>query len=179
MTTTDPAIYLMVDGKSVPATSCDWLLAAPCGCVCGLTVVAGPHGVRALTAAAALAEFIPNAEKRKRDVKVGWTVRLTADRRAACDEMTLPNGCPHTPQWGVEPRPTPDGWTWAAHYNARRLHLAPTEAVADKAWRTATTLCLSEGYGWSAAIYNVNYLPECARCLKKAAQLITGEEAGK
>lgn len=166
-------VYLEYEGKPVPIAECSWLLVAPCGCVAGITI-ADLRSEGALTdAAAALVSFTPNKEQLRRDIAAGWTTRLSGKGRAAVYEMTEPNGCPHKPKWGEEPRPEADGWVWAATTKSRRSHIVPI--VDENAFvRTRPAGCGREYWGWRTDAWAVADLPTCRPCEAKAREINAG-----
>lgn len=104
-------VYLEVDGKPHPAADLHWLGIEPCGCVGGVS--------RALSAG----ELHQSGEdafhrddpkvKREQSRKRGVTYKLITHQQYRDTWMKrLQADCPHTPKWGVEPIPVPEGWTW-------------------------------------------------------------------
>lgn len=173
-------IFIMVAGKPVDLESVSWIQVAPCGCTSAVTIAysdygAGPAHVVA-TAEQAEHRFGSSVAERKQDKDRGFTVKPI--RRGDLDSME----CHHSPKWGVEPRPTPDGTKWAVggYYNERTrvLHLVPAssvetddEKVADGHWR-AISLCNVEKVRWTARWPDTDGKVECKRCIKVATEAV-------
>ncbi|MDQ0377925.1 hypothetical protein [Amycolatopsis thermophila] len=171
------SLMFEVDGKALPADDCSWLLIAPCGCPCGITVIGRGDDVLA-TAEQAMKAFVPNAEQRRRDAKAGWKVRLGLRKEV----HQLVDDCKHTPRWGVEKTPIPEGHVWARQVvsvrrgNGRRKHLVPVIGVENRSegrYGAGETpaLCGSSTWHWSDKWWDVNDYPECVRCQRAARAL--------
>jgi hypothetical protein len=159
------AVLFEIDGK--PTRS--WFILAPCGCACGCHVV----NEGAMTEDEVWKSFTPNAEQRRRDKAAGF--RIEVGPRS--DVLKLSDKCPHTPKWGVEKAPVPEGHQWAREYcltYGRRKHLVPDIGVENctegryGAGHTAA-LCGSEAFHWHTEWYAVDGIPECLTCVKKAS----------
>lgn len=165
-------IYLEVDGKPVPASECDWIVIAPCGCLEGVMVVQSKYceTPRALTADDARREFHTNKVAAKRSLDEGFQFKLvTHDQFRA---MAF-GDCTHTPKWGVERAPLPDGYAWATldgHFG-RKTHLKhmvpagvfprPGEKYPE---RDVKALCGNAAKGWWDD--DEHLLWDCEPCLK-------------
>lgn len=157
-------VYLDYEGAPVPIEDCSRLLVAPCGCVPGIsTATAGNDLI--VTPEQALAEFVENAEQRRRDIAAGWSTRLAGpDRQAASRQMTPE--CPHTPMWGREPLPALDGYKWAADGSkGKRSHLVLEEKLDT--FVNSRALCGNESWGWRNG-WPARELPSCRRCESQA-----------
>jgi hypothetical protein len=80
--------------------------------------------------------------------------------------------CEHTPTWGVEKTPKPEGCHWAKNYKGRRMHLVkgdPDKSYKMGDWSSKTTaLCGTDDYQWDAwPGLKSDYL-ECAKCAQAA-----------
>ncbi|WP_326565105.1 DUF6011 domain-containing protein [Amycolatopsis rhabdoformis] len=163
-----------IDGKPTPIDDCSWLLYSPCGCMSGISTVRDG----ALTEDDAWADFEPNAEQRKRDKAAG--LRVTIGLRS--EVRNLATDCPHTPKWGVENTPVPDGHQWAQTVHTprgRRKHLVPDVGVENYAERrydsgNTAALCGSEGWSWGTAWHELD-APECLACARKAKTVQEGQ----
>lgn len=161
-------IYIEIDGTPVPIDECTWVKVAPCGCECGWS----------------LAEYSPtydeawkslggSKQERERDEKLGFTLKIGRHT-----DIRIKDGCTHTPRWGVDPIPTPEGHSWAASYQSRRLHLVPLVIeedglVINTAAPPVKTLCgRASGTAWSRRGYDIEGLVECTAC-ERAAKAVT------
>lgn len=155
--------YLEVDGVPVPAKDCVWVAVAPCGCECGWSLAEYNA-----TEDEAWAGFSYSKARRRRDEKVGF--RMVLKRRA---DARVGGDCPHSPKFGVEPRPELDGHTWAATIGGRVLHLVPLVIEADRQspfeLDAVRSLCgRASDHVWSARWHRVDGMVECARCMAEA-----------
>lgn len=174
-------VTVEIDGQTYPVSDARWLQIAPCGCINGCTLVDHrPHGPVILDVEQAWKEFKDSAEALRRDKAAGFVMRLA--HRSEVQKMTVE--CPHTPKWGVDVAPIPDGYTWAAPDmmpdSRARMHLVPgahdREAryvLGDKAWdwrddtATLTSLCGKKGRMWSTH-WSTSGTVTCLRCEAKA-----------
>lgn len=93
------------DGQVLPLADCDWIMWAPCGCACGVTVAEFRDGEALTTAEAVWKDWYPNARERLKRREQGFTLTLISHARYA--EEVLPKfqgDCPHTPTWGIPAR---------------------------------------------------------------------------
>ena len=177
--TTTPTAYLEYEGAPVPARELAWYTIAPCGCTEGVqTTDAGDNGMLLTTEQQAWDNGMGSKAIRDRDRALGCKMEL--GRRA--DVTTRLGGdCPHTPKWGMEKTPTPDGHHWAhAGGRARRIHLVPgtpTEhyRITVENWRDdakIAALCGAEEYSWDTGRWLISDYLECGKCATaaKAAQ---------
>lgn len=167
---TPPATSLMflVDGQPTPADDCTWYEIAPCGCYCGAMLAVVGDTVYALEEQVWKHHY-PNAELRRRQVAAGFTMRL--DLRARVVEL-LTIECPHTPKWGVQATPVPDGYAWFREdgYRKRgpRKHLVPESAAEWRSGERPVALCGIPSNLWRTGRHLTNGVPECTRCQKAA-----------
>lgn len=166
-----------IDGQPVAANDASWYEVAPCGCTCGVMSVVVGDTVYADEEAVWKHHF-PNATLRARTRKQGFTQRLGL--RKDCQEL-LGAKCPHTPTYGVEKTPKPDGHRWAREdgsTNGRLKHLVPGEFNEhERLWSRhpgASALCGRESTAWAGGWHHVDGLPECTRCAKAAKQIAAG-----
>lgn len=84
--------------------------------------------------------------------------------------------CAHDPKFGVEPRPEPDGWTWAVRgARPRVVHLVPAADVrtfgapltADRAQAGAACAPASRAYWRDEEIDRID-CTDCATCTRLA-----------
>lgn len=159
--------YFGIDGQPVPADECMWVKVAPCGCECGWSLAKYVASVDM-----AWEDFSRSKAVRRRDELRGYTVVIK--RRT---EVRLSDDCPHTPRWGVEPRPQPAGHTWAGTYDGRTLHLVPLVIAPDSnsgyrhAERVASICKRASGYTWSTEWHLLDGRTECVNCLTAAKKL--------
>lgn len=160
-------LFFEMDGVPVPAEDCTWVLSAPCGCHVGFML-----GRIAVDAEAAWDEFRPGAQRRRAE-KAGYTVGLR--RKADADPR---DDCPHSPKWGVVPRPEVEGHTWATQTRSVALHLVPLVIEWDSTGHAedgseVVAMCRrSRGYVWSTRWYEMDGRGECATCTAYARKLL-------
>lgn len=175
---TGPTILLDVDGTPVPASDCDWIMFAPCGCPCAVTVVdrRGGEGYLLTEDQVFIALSSTNTKtEAARDKAAGYTVKLVTHQ--AWSEHWFPkfkDKCPHDPTWGVEKTPVPDGYVWAAVRWPRQTpyrHLVPTAAIDDYKADQAP-LCKQGGRSrqssWRVDEWVKSETMECSRCAAQA-----------
>lgn len=178
MTSTQPEILIRVGGDVVPLSDLTWETLAPCGCTCGVAIASYIGADRE----AAAKHLVPNAEQRRRDEAAGFVLRLVKTEEATA-RFRAPQECPHTPRWGVQTVPVPDGYGWSDAHGQRRSHLvpvppAPKEAKPHYRWRTGwdvTTLCGRARDG----SYSLTFgdLPTCRTCERMAKAMVPGVDA--
>ncbi|OQQ23354.1 hypothetical protein A6411_23885 [Prescottella equi] len=162
-------IYLEVDGKPVPARELVWEMTAPCGCACAWTTVRQDS----LTEDQAWRSMATSAAMVKRDKKRGFTTTLVL----RSDSRIKEGVCEHSPQWGVQPKPMPDGYTWAAsaHAKAKATHLVPLvierESESPFGDEVSAICGRSASRQWSTQWWCIDGLIECADCWKKGGAL--------
>ncbi|MFG1794245.1 hypothetical protein [Nocardia sp. NPDC049149] len=162
-----PTVYYEVNGEPVPATECDWVLIAPCGCECGWSLARYSKNEDEA--------FTRSAAERKRDKKLGYKVIVKRHRDICTDD------CTHDPKWGVAPRPQPDGHTWAAKHEGRVLHLVPIviEKDSSSAYQREpiSSRCgRADARTWSTTWFRTKGLVECTACEVEAKRMLA--EAG-
>ena len=89
-------LYADIEGQRVPLGSCDWVLWAPCGCPCGVSMAATKHGVRAGDEDAAWRCFYDTKREVARAQREGYRVELMSHNRYSSEvysRMTV--RCPH------------------------------------------------------------------------------------
>lgn len=156
-------IYYEVNGEPVRADECTWVFIAPCGCECGWSVAKyRPSEDEAWDG------FSRSKAARQRDEKRGFRVEIKRH-----SDIRIKDDCPHTPKYGVEPRPEIDGHTWAAKQRARLLHLVPL--VIEKGGYfssregTVRSMCgRADAYLWSTMHSDIDGRVECTACVKAA-----------
>lgn len=167
-------VYLEFEGQPVPAHDLAWFTVEPCGCTSGVqTTDAGEGGTTATTEDQAWEASMMPKPIRDKERKAG--TRMELGRRQDVSAR-LGGDCPHTPRWGREKTPTPDGHAWVhAGGRARRVHLVPGEPTQHRItvinWRDddpITALCGEEHYSWDAwPGLRSDYL-ECGKCAAAA-----------
>jgi hypothetical protein len=161
-------IYFEVDGEPVPADQCTWVLIAPCGCECAWSIARYCHSEDE-----AWHSFSRSKAARQRDVKLGF--RLVIKRHK---DIKISQDCPHTPTWGVPPRPQLDGHTWATKDRSRSVHLVPLviekNEYAYQQDSVAAVCRRASGYVWSARWYDLDGRTDCAACVAEAERLLAG-----
>ncbi|ACZ29626.1 hypothetical protein Xcel_0587 [Xylanimonas cellulosilytica DSM 15894] len=172
-----PTITVEVDGQSYDTTDVTWISYAPCGCVEGASTVDGRSygGELILAEAQVLAKFYDTKAERDKAKAQGFRFEI----RPRDEVKTLMGDCPHTPKWGIEPRPTLEGHAWGIKDSGRVAHLVPTYGKergsfllhGDKFSERydlghVESLCGSvRDMNWRVAGSSV---PECTRCTKRA-----------
>lgn len=168
-------VYFDIEGEPVPADECTWVYIAPCGCECAWAL-AGEYGA---TAGQAWENFARTKAARQRDVKLGFRVDIKRHR-----DIDIASTCPHTPRFGVPPRPELDGHTWAVKHEGRVLHLVPlvierdSYVITKRSERVSPVCRRVEGDLWSTERHEVDGLAECTACLKVAAEVAEGVASG-
>lgn len=156
-------IYYEVDGEPVRADYCNWVLIAPCGCECAWSV----------------AEYYPTEDDawdgfsrskaaRRRDESLGYRVEIK--RRT---DIRIKDDCPHTPKFGVEPRPKLEGHTWAMKHEGRVQHLVPLviEENSCSPWNQGAVQAICgrvDARIWSTWRSDLDGRVECTACVKAA-----------
>jgi hypothetical protein len=177
----DVDVTITVNGRSIPASEASWMLIAPCGCIAGATVVKRVSKF-VLTEKQAWKEFYDGqpgaAEQRTRDQAAGFTVQL-ADVETI--RARLKATCPHEPQWGVQPPPCPEGYTWAGTSDTKRSHLVLGEKDRDARYILGnhpytvdplTSLCGKSSSYWSTHWASNADAPTCRACEREASRLL-------
>lgn len=166
------AIYLEVDGKPVPAAECIWLLIGPCGCICGVSNASSGGEVH-VTGEDAFNWGTPKVV-RDRDRKLGFTHTLItkAQYRAEWHEKFVV-GCKCTPQWGIDPIPVPDGWTWMTtdsyRHRSYRKHIVPVGSeLYVYGQEKVLAFCGKKDSLWSNRDTDLSETVPCAKCEKRA-----------
>ncbi|WP_343466390.1 hypothetical protein AAI421_14650 [Rhodococcus aetherivorans] len=162
----EPKIYVEIEGTPVPIEECTWVQTAPCGCECAWTV-ARYHP----TYDDAWNTFSSSKKERERNEKRGFKVKIVRHK-----DIRIKDDCTHTPKWGVEPPPTPEGYSWAASLESRALHLVPvviemgeTTSLDCGPKETIKTLCgRASAWVWSRRWYETEGLIECVSCERAA-----------
>lgn len=161
-------LMFTIDGAPTPADDCTWYEIAPCGCYCGAMLAVVGDAVYA-TEEQVWRHREPNAEQRRRQIAAGFTQKL--DLRSKVVELLTPQ-CEHTPTWGVEATPIPEGYAWFREdgYKAkgRRIHLVPASAAEWKVGERPAALCGAASNLWRTGSHVTSGIPECTRCQKAA-----------
>lgn len=157
--------YYKVNGKYVPASQCNWVLIAPCGCECAWALTE-----YAATEEQAWENFSRPEDIRRRDEKRGYRMTVKQHKDICSAD------CPHTPKWGVEPRPTLKGHTWAVKRSGRGLHLVPLEIEKNGfvcvRTRVPSACGKVDAYLWSTHSEAIEGQLDCAACVTRANQLV-------
>lgn len=168
-----PTIYLEIDGKPIAAADCQWLLIAPCGCICGVSMAASGDEVH-LTGEDAFNWDTPKVV-RDRDKKLGFTHMLVSKEQYRTDWYEkMKAGCKCTPEWGVDPIPVPEGWTWMTtdgNFGRRtyRKHIVPNGSeVHVYGQAKVEALCGKKEALWFDKNHLVSDTIPCAKCEKRA-----------
>jgi hypothetical protein len=168
------AIKFEIDGQLVDPDDASWYHYAPCGCCCGVTCTVDHDGLLA-TEDEAFKDLYPNAALRKQQADLGFTMRLGL--RSKVREL-INTKCPHTPVWGVERTPVPDGHGWVIDADQtpsrRRKHIVPgdyTEGLKFSGGKQVTALCDRTTWAWDGRKGWLYQVAECTRCAKAAKQL--------
>lgn len=173
-------VYLEVDGKPRPATKCNWLEIAPCGCTAGVSRAGYRYGDHVVTKHTGVDAFFADRPTVVRDYEVGrgLTFKLVTHEQYLAEYAPTmgPDSCPHTPKWGLHPLPMLDGWAWktldgstSSGRPTYRRHLAPVE-IPDRMQKVAA-LCghESRGWCWSDDWHRLQDTVPCLNCLKRAS----------
>lgn len=168
-----PAIYIEVDGKPVPAKDIVWLQYAPCGCISGVSSI---NQFEIFTdGEEAFERDTPKVVREYRRTE-GFTFKAVTTeqyRDTYADQFKGPCKC--TPQWGIDPIPVPEGWTWrttdgtTVGRNSFRKHIIP--AVAGDSMAKVSALCGKEESQWRWRDDKFGDLHDtipCAKCEKRA-----------
>lgn len=170
-------IYVNVNGAPVDLAEVSWYMKAPCGCISGVTLAWLPNSDHVITTAEqASASFHDTKAERQKYEALGFScfAGLTSDVGTL-----LTVKCDHTPRFGYEQPPTPEGWAWArggywGNYT-RTLHLVPTAAVRtedhnpDRDHWQATSICgTADKSNWDNRRWETDGRVECKKCIAKA-----------
>lgn len=164
-------IYLEVDGQPHPAKDIVWLEIAPCGCICGVSSI---NQYEIFTDGEAAFHSDDSKPVREKYIRLGFTFQAvtTAQYRAVhTDRFRKPCTC--TPQWGVDPIPVPDGWTWMttdSHLGrtTHRRHLVPAGSDTYQHGVKPPALCGVKNTRWNLQDRYLNDTAECTNCEKQA-----------
>lgn len=173
-------VYLEVDGQPHPATDCHWIEIASCGCIAGISRAAmgGPEFGYPLavdyTGEDAFHRDSPKV-KREESRKHGMTYLLITNDQYRDTYMEQMSGtCPHTPKWGIDPIPVPDGWAWkttdgTGDRRSYRKHLVPPGAD-DNDLHKAAAMCgkVASLWRWRGESHDLWDTVPCAKCEKRA-----------
>ena len=154
-------ITIEIDGKQHPIKDGSWYLIAPCGCAAGVTVMEC-MGQTTLTEDAAWAAFYDRKDIQERDQGLGYRVEVGL-RQDVVERM---GACGHTPKYGHEETPTPDGHKWGLS-RSTRIHLYETDEKS--LWRK-TALCGAEHQSIDLQ-YARHQRLECAKCAAAAKRI--------
>ncbi len=170
------ALLFRIDDQAVPADDASWYTIAPCGCVSGVMLAVVADTVYA-DEATVWKHLVPNSEQRRREQAAGFTVEIGLRKDVS---VRLAN-CPHTPMWGVEKTPIPDGHQWARDNSldgrSRRLHLVPGLPAKGIDYERHVALCSTERRLWSAQWHMTDGLPECTKCATAAVEQAKAAQA--
>ncbi len=166
-------VFLETQDGRLDLTDLAWQEIAPCGCVSGVTVAATDELI--VSAEQAGRHFASSSDEHKRDVELGYNWRAREHHKAVEE---LQSKCPHTPKWGVEETPVPEGFVWAAvdalGPRQRRTHLVRVTAVqaakdSNYSAGHSRSLCgRRKAFWWKDEWYVKDGLIECDGCVKAA-----------
>ncbi len=166
-------IKFEIEGQMVDPDDASWYHYAPCGCCSGVTCTIRMDKVLA-TEEEAWREWHPNAALRKQQQALGFTMRLGL-RREVRERLTLSNECPHTPTYGVQRTPVPEGHGWVVDADQTpsrgRKHLVPgdyTEGLKFSGGKQVSALCGRTTWAWDGRRRWLSDAPECTRCAREA-----------
>lgn len=176
-------MYLEVDGKPHPATDCHWLEISPCGCIAGISRAAYRTGrapdIRIEVRYSGEDAFFDDRPKAVREYELNRGLRyqlITNEQYRATYAEQMSAKCSHTPKWGIEPLPVPDGWVWktvdgSAGRSTYRRHLVPTE-ITDR-YADVAALCGKKagGWRWSDDWHRMYDTVPCSKCVKRAGEV--------
>lgn len=165
------AIKFEIDGQVVDPDDASWYHYAPCGCCCGVTCTINRDGLLA-TEDDAFADLHPNAALRKQQRDLGFTMCLGF--RSEVRERVLTE-CPHSPQWGVERTPVPDGHGWCVDLeqtlSRSRKHIVPGDYSDGVKFERVSALCGRTTMAWDGRKGWLYQVAECTRCVAAAKNL--------
>lgn len=158
-------VFYEIDGAPVRAEECTWVYIAPCGCECAWSTAR-----YCSTEDEAWDNFTHSKALRKRDEKRGFRVEIKRHR-----DIRIKEECRHRPRFGVEPRPTLEGHTWAMKHEGRVQHLVPLviEANSCSPWNQGAVqaICGRVDAGmWSTWRSDLDGRVECTACVKAAKE---------
>lgn len=165
-------IYLEVGGQPVAAKDCVWLLIAPCGCLCGVSNAESAGEVH-LTGEDAFNWDTPKVV-RDREKKLGFTHTVISKEQYRAEWFEkFKVGCKCTPEWGVDPIPVPDGWTWMTTDSYRRRthrkHIVPVGSeVYVYGQEKVLAFCGKQDSLWSNSDADLTDTVPCSKCEKRA-----------
>jgi hypothetical protein len=169
-------VMFEIDGEPVAADDASWYEFALCGCCCGAMSVVVGDDVYA-DEESVWKHLFPNATLRKRTREQGFTQKLGL-RKDCAALLGAGAKCPHTPKYGVERTPKPEGHRWAqedGRTRGRMKHLVQGEFdKQDRLWSydpKVSALCGRESTAWAGGWHHVDGLPECTRCAKTAKKM--------
>lgn len=184
-------VYLEVDGKPEPATRCHWIEISPCGCVAGISraSIGGPGwpgGLPLQVYYAGADAFLRDRPKavREYEATLGHTYQLITGQQYRDTYMALMGNCSHTPKWGLEPTPVPDGWAWQTTdrgygRNSYRKHIVPARVDAgDMAEVTALCGKTEKQWRWSGEWHHMTDTVPCKKCATTARETAADPECG-
>ncbi len=164
-------IYLEVDGKPHPAKDIVWLEIAPCGCICGVSSI---NQFEIFTDGEAAFHSDEPKPVREKYIRLGYTFQaVTTEQYRTVHADRFRESCKCTPQWGVDPIPVPDGWTWMTtdSYNGNRTHRKHLVVVGSEGYQQGVktpALCGTRSVRWSIESNYLDDAVECANCEKQA-----------
>lgn len=173
-------VYLEVDGKPHPARDCHWIEIAPCGCIGGVSRAGdriGQNGEMKVFYTGSDA-FLSDRPKpvREYEESLGSTYKLiTHQQYRDTYSKQMSAKCPHTPKWGTEPLPKPEGWAWQTtdRFGTRRTfrrHLVPSPAAGSSGMDKTVALCgkVESQWMWKGESNDLYDTVPCAKCIKRA-----------
>lgn len=165
------ALLFQINDQTVPADDASWYTVAPCGCTSGVMLAVVGDTVYA-DETTVWKHLTPNAEQRRREQALGFKVEIGL-RKDVRTRLVI--DCEHTPKWGVEKTPIPDGHQWARENShtgrSRRLHLVPDLPDRGIDYERHVSLCSTDRRLWSAQWHMTDGLPECTKCARNAVDM--------
>lgn len=164
-------ILVVVNGETKRLADCRWVQYAPCGCIC--TITATISGGNPLATPGQVDECMGTSKREaERERELGFTWKLEENDANLYERF---KDCEHEPTWGVEPRPTLDGYEWGVDYSA------PLGAIAHLV-HEGTVRCRGVDFDAPRAAplckpglrpkrwRNDAHAVECKTCMKKATR---------
>lgn len=155
-------VTVEINGANHPIANGSWYLVAPCGCTAGVTVMEC-MGVAKLSEGEAWEAFYDRKDMREHDKNLGFRVEVGLRQEVT---QRMGQECQHTPRYGHEETPVPEGHQWGLS-RSTRIHLY--ESTEKALWRK-TALCGAEHQSIDLQ-YARNQRLECPKCAAEAKRL--------
>jgi hypothetical protein len=181
---TTPTVYLEVDGKPHPANDCHWIEIAACGCIGGVSRAGsriGSNGEPTVyyTGQDAFLRDKPKVVREYEEKTSGSRYQLITHQQFRETYSPQMGPCLHTPPWGIEPLPCPDGWAWkttdgSGDRSTFRRHLVPA-ATGENDIHKVTAICGKEAtrWRWKGESHHLYDTIPCGKCLKQAPNAVS------